>query len=45
MACGEIGPRVEFMGPFLMYPDEGLIAEVLPRATPLETPVVFAGRT
>ena len=33
------------MGPFLMYPDEGLTAEVLPRATPLETPVVFAGRT
>ena len=33
----------EFLGPFLMYPDEGLTAEVLPRASPPETPVVFAG--
>ena len=33
----------EFLGPFLMYPDEGLTAEVLPAASPPETPVVFAG--
>lgn len=33
----------EFMGPFLMYPDEGLTAAVLPAPTRPDAPIVYAG--